>query len=319
MEREAKRHAYRQYRNEWILHFCNCTLWRLERGIETNLKIGFPMLRTIPNDTHASLIHDFDSGFFEKVMVNGKSIIENPTHFYHNGILKIKSNTIAGINVKHQLFPSTNQPVFIDKITISNPTKKTLKITVPNINIFHTTDAKKGVNGSYVISAKTTKSGSYNLATNETLEYAIVYAARQLNENEQYVYADFEYNKRVDFVKNTITNLVLETPDQILNSAFSFAKIRAVESIFKTKGGLMHAPGGSRYYAAIWANDQAEYANPFFPFLGNHAGNESAINSFRHFAKFMNDEFKPIPSSIIAEGLDFWNGAGDRGDMAMIA
>jgi hypothetical protein len=81
----------------------------------------------------------------------------------------------------------------------------------------------------------------------------------------------------------------------------------------------MHAPGGSRYYAAIWANDQAEYANPFFPFLGNHAGNESAINSFRHFARFMNDAYKPIPSSIIAEGLDYWNGAGDRGDMAMIA
>ena len=81
----------------------------------------------------------------------------------------------------------------------------------------------------------------------------------------------------------------------------------------------MHAPGGGRYYAAIWANDQAEYVNPFFPFLGNLAGNESAINSFRHFAKFMNDDFEPIPSSIIAEGLDFWNGAGDRGDMAMIA
>jgi len=49
------------------------------------------------------------------------------------------------------------------------------------------------------------------------------------------------------------------------------------------------------------------------------AGNESAINSFRHFARFMNDEYQPIPSSIIAEGGDFWNGAGDRGDMAMIA
>ena len=33
----------------------------------------------------------------------------------------------------------------------------------------------------------------------------------------------------------------------------------------------------------------------------------------------MNDEYKPIPSSIIAEGLDIWNGAGDRGDGAMIA
>jgi len=53
--------------------------------------------------------------------------------------------------------------------------------------------------------------------------------------------------------------------------------------------------------------------------LGNLAGNESAINSFRHFARFINDDYKPIPSSIIAEGVDSWNGAGDRGDMAMIA
>ena len=33
----------------------------------------------------------------------------------------------------------------------------------------------------------------------------------------------------------------------------------------------------------------------------------------------MNDEWKPIPSSIIAEGDSYWNGAGDRGDAAMIA
>ena len=33
----------------------------------------------------------------------------------------------------------------------------------------------------------------------------------------------------------------------------------------------------------------------------------------------MNDEYKPIPSSIIAEGIDIWHGAGDRGDGAMIA
>ncbi len=30
-------------------------------------------------------------------------------------------------------------------------------------------------------------------------------------------------------------------------------------------------------------------------------------------------EYRPIPSSIIAEGDDIWNGAGDRGDAAMIA
>lgn len=43
------------------------------------------------------------------------------------------------------------------------------------------------------------------------------------------------------------------------------------------------------------------------------------MNSFKHFARFMNNEWKPIPSSIVAEGLDIWNGVGDRGDAAMIA
>ena len=105
----------------------------------------------------------------------------------------------------------------------------------------------------------------------------------------------------------------------MLNTAFAFAKIRTTESIYETKGGLMHGPGGGAYYAAIWANDQAEYANPFFPFLGDATANESAINAYRLFARYMNPDYKPIPSSIIAEGTSFWNGAGDRGDMAMIA
>jgi hypothetical protein len=81
----------------------------------------------------------------------------------------------------------------------------------------------------------------------------------------------------------------------------------------------MHSPGGETFYAAIWANDQAEYVNPFFPFLGYDKGNQSALNAFRHFARFMNEAYKPVPSSIIAEGIAVWHGAGDRGDGAMIA
>jgi hypothetical protein len=100
---------------------------------------------------------------------------------------------------------------------------------------------------------------------------------------------------------------------------FDFAKIRAMESIYETKGGLVHSPGGASYYAAIWANDQAEYANPFFAYTGYPTAIEAGMVSWRWFAKYMNPEYKPIPSSIIAEGTDFWNGAGDRGDQAMIA
>ena len=55
------------------------------------------------------------------------------------------------------------------------------------------------------------------------------------------------------------------------------------------------------------------------PFVGDAYANLSAENSFRHFARYMNAEWTPIPSSIIAEGDSFWNGSGDRGDAAMIA
>ena len=114
-------------------------------------------------------------------------------------------------------------------------------------------------------------------------------------------------------------NLILETPDRTINTMFAFAKIRAAESIYETKGGLLHGPGGEAYYAAIWANDQAEYVNPFFPYLGYQTGNQSALCSFMHFARFINPEYKKLPSSIIAEGTDVWGGAGDRGDAAMVA
>lgn len=81
----------------------------------------------------------------------------------------------------------------------------------------------------------------------------------------------------------------------------------------------MHAPGGEVFYAAVWTNDQCEYVIPFFPFLGYATANESAINTFRHYARFMNADYRPLPSSIVAEGTDIWNGAGDRGDAAMCA
>lgn len=126
--------------------------------------------------------------------------------------------------------------------------------------------------------------------------------------------ASVEKVKRETLVQLLMNNLVLETPDPIIDQMFAYSKIRACESIYETQGGPLHGPGGESYYAAIWANDQAEYINPYFPFVGYNYGNISAMNSFRHFARFMNDKWEPIPSSIIAEGLDIWNGAGDRGE-----
>jgi len=287
--------------------------------MQQKVNLVFPMLRTIPNDTHASLSYDINNENIPPVKINDNQVEEYPTNYYIKGKLTCQSKTPEGVEIKHQLFPSTDKAVFIDKVEILNSTQKKILVEIPKIDIRDTTDADKGVSGSYIISIASNKDGGYSLDINETLEYAIIFSGRKITTEDNYVSPDYELKKREALVNNTFSDLVFESPEEVLNRTFAFAKLRAAESIYETKGGLMHGPGGGRYYAAIWANDQAEYANPFFPFLGNLAGNESAINSFRHFARFINDDYNPIPSSIIAEGIDYWNGAGDRGDMAMIA
>lgn len=283
------------------------------------VQLVFPMLRTLPNDTHASLIHEFDQADWPTLLVNGRPLRREVESWTFSGILTAHLAPREGIRVQESCWPSTSHPAFFDQISLENRSDRPVSITLPVIAIRDTTPADQGVQGAYVIEVSSTHSGQFILAPGQRLVYARVYSARPIHEPARNYSAAYEQQKRQQLIDQTCQELVLDTPDEEIDHLFSFSKLRAVESIYDTRGGLMHGPGGGRYYAAIWANDQAEYANPFFPFLGNAEGIESAINSFRHFARYMNDDFHPIPSSIIAEGTDFWNGARDRGDMAMIA
>ena len=101
-----------------------------------------------------------------------------------------------------------------------------------------------------------------------------------------------------------------------IDAMAKLSKIRTFESIFKTKNGWMHSPGGGQYYAAIWCNDQCEYAMPFFSYNNIDKANFATYNCFKMFQKYMFTS-TPLVSSIIAEGIDYWNGAKDRGDAAM--
>jgi hypothetical protein len=282
-------------------------------------KLVFPMLRTIPNNTHGSLIQTMDRNIIDSLRVNGQLIQEVPTSFHINGYLQSTSTTNGGITIQRRGFPSTDKAAYIEQYTITNTQPSPLNIDIPETALQVNTDAAKGVYGTYVIEYKVYDGGQVVLPPAGSYSFSVVISGRKATDSAYTYSAAYEWDKRSALVTALQQSLVLQTPDDTLNRMFAFAKVRFAESIFDTKGGLMHAPGGGAYYAAVWANDQAEYANPLFPFLGYAEGNESARNSFRLFAKFMNPEYRPIPSSIIAEGTDIWNGAGDRGDQAMIA
>ena len=287
-----------------------------------NRGMVWPMLRTIPNDTHASLMRKLGWNPLENVLINNTQIKEQVRQISLDGTMEVESDlpTRQGvIGLTRILFPSTTQPMFCEKYVLENKGNKAVTVEINQVKNVITTAAEKGVNGSYRIIQALNGATYTSLQPGQSVSFYAYTAGYKQGESEETPDIERELSKRRAFIQELWGKLVLNTPDPVINTMFAFAKVRGAESIYDTACGLLHGPGGESYYAAIWANDQAEYINPFFPFLGYDKGNQSALNAYLQFARFMNDAYKPLPSSIIAEGTDVWGGAGDRGDAAMIA
>lgn len=293
-------------------------------SFELNKSMIWPMLRTIPNNTHASLMRRFAWNASDMVSVNGQSLSgEKVGKITLDGTMTVESTVAlprkAQVTMTRIVFPSVSNPAICEKYILRNTGESAVNVEIPVSCSVIDTDPAIGVDGSYRLVSEIIGSTNKQLQPKEELVFYASISGYKQGETEQKMDIEKELQARKDLIAGFWNNLILETPDPVVNTMFAFAKIRGAESIYATKGGLMHGPGGESYYAAIWANDQAEYINPFFPYLGYKVGNGSALNSFKHFARFMNPEYEKIPSSIIAEGLDVWGGAGDRGDAAMVA
>lgn len=298
----------------------------------------FPSFRLRPNDTHASLMYTFQDEDLPRFFIDGipmrpdiingifyKALEEKVSGIRQNGIMEIisllsvpyKKNNIS-IAVTRRLFPSAGHPAAIEIFSFKNLSSVTVTVSMEYLQRMIKTDSATSYPGPHYVFTNTMNAGSKLLQPDSSIQYSVCYQAAEEPSISQWN-VDNELTARGWKINEFNESLQLETPDFVLNTAFEFAKRRIGESIFITKAGPMMCPGGLRYYAAIWANDEAEYANPFYPFTGSILGNAAAINSYGMFAKYMNPEYKPLPSSIIAEGEGIWAGAGDRGDAAMIA
>lgn len=288
-------------------------------GFYLNRGMVWPLLRTVPNNTHASLMRRFGEDILSKLLVDGHALEnEKVEEVTLNGLMTVVSEFPHSIEVKRVLFPSVAFPVYCENYTLKNKGENPVKVEIPSSESVFQTTPKEGVFGSYKLVVK--QSGqTVVLNKDEETKFSVTIAGYKPGEIQKVIDVDQEQVLREKLVAEFTDKLVLETPDPVLNTMFSFAKIRGLESIFETKGGLMHGPGGEAYYAAIWANDEAEYVSPFTPFLGYATGNAASLNTYHLYAPYMNKEYNKLPSSIIAEGDDVWCGSGDEGDAAMIA
>jgi len=315
------------------------SLW-MQYGVDTSGKpafirtIVFPTYRLLPQRTTAHMMYNVNDEDLPRFLINDRLLKagvynaavqndqpEKVISIRHKGIMEVQSDIgrDKAVLLKRIFFPSIDKPIAIEKYVFINKGGQPVKVEMEYLKRETSPAPERMKEGPHKFIISTINDGQKTVAPGDSVQFAICYQA--VRGSEAMITADVssEEAARKDRIEDILSLLQLETPDPVLNTMFAFAKIRGTESIYNTKAGLMHGPGGLRYYAAIWANDQAEYINPFFAFLGDETGNKSAMNAFRLFARYMNPDYKPIPSSIIDQGDGTWHGAKDRGDMAMIA
>jgi len=310
------------------------------RNLDLTRTVIFPTFRLKPNDTHGTMMLTFRDADLPRFYLNmtplkpclmngypNPGLDEKVTAVNQSGIMQIysslqkidRSRVSNTLILKRSLLPSADLPAAIERFVWINTDGKPCNVAMEynlkeiRVDTLHSTD------GPHSVYSYTINDGVKTLQPGDSAVFAVVYQAVKKGQPLVRINLAEEVKKRADRISRIQGPLQLITPDPVLNAAFAFAKLRAGESIYKTKNGYVNSPGGFRYHAAIWANDQAEYTGPWYGYAGYPLGTEAGLNAYRWFAKFMNAGFKPIPSSVIAEGIDFWDGAGDRGDQAMIA
>ncbi|MGN0533617.1 MAG: hypothetical protein ACI4IK_04580 [Eubacterium sp.] len=288
---------------------------RRDRTLDLYRFCVFPQIRVIPNDTRGGLTYKFHG-----VDISIKNAPKDKVNkISYDGFLSIESET-NGIHICRKFSPGYDKKALIEEIIIENRSSANRQINVNNKHKKHKFSSCFMVNDEEQVmltnvfhnGKELRNTTDLHISSGEKCRILAVYSAEPVTIQD----AENQIIGRQKFLATVNGCMQIETPDEIINRQIELCKIRLSESIFNTKNGLMHCPGGGGFYGAIWTNDQCEYANPIFAYLGYEIGSKQAENSFRLFSKYA-DEKKAIPTSIIACGDDTWNGAGDRGDSSM--
>lgn len=233
-----------------------------------------------------------------------------------HGNIVFHHTPMNNLQVTRTLYPSMEDRFLVEEWKLTNLDNQSLDIEIANVV---SSQKEKGYKGLYAVEVFSNAENKVSLAPGNSYTFPVYYGAT-LNDESKTAF-DFEKAKqqRQAFLTTMSENLVLKTPDTVINQLFYFSKIRASESIFQSsKMGLLHSPGGGNYYLGIWANDQVEYSGPFFPYLGYSNGTEAAYNTYKWFLKNIPEDGSHIPYAFEVDG-NFPMKHLDRGDAAMIA
>lgn len=208
-----------------------------------------------------------------------------------DGLLHVDHAPEGGVAITRSFFPSMSRPSAVEVWTVTNVSPDQLAVLRVDSTTSTLNSSPDGVAGDYEVYTAVPGSVGERLeippgggvahvgvhttarmADNPSLRSAAAVAGSgPFCDDEPVTNAGLvrEMRERQAFVRSLSGGrCVLETPEPELDTAFALAKVRTGEAVFETELGLLHSPGGGKYYGGVWANDQAEYAGPFLAWLG---------------------------------------------------
>ena len=300
----------------------------------------WPNLRLKPNDTHASLQYDVTEEFFPKILIDDAVQKLYPKQFRINGIVEsISQNSSKTLEVTKTVFPSVKEMNLYEIVRVKNISDKPIDVKI-------SADKQKnvgymmGTKGTYMTAVIFGGQQKAMLNCGEQLEYTTTISSKIMNKEFVLKNPYDELILRKRRIKDICDDAVLDTGNRYIDLMYRFCKLRTGEGVTGTKNGFFHSPGGCRFYASSFCNDQIEYAASWFSYVHDDIIEKSVIDMISQFQGFLGtteDDFIPegifchanrdpeykekfgnfIPSSVICEGQDYWK--LDRGDEAMFA
>lgn len=272
----------------------------------------FPTLRLAPNVTEATFICDLPA----ESALSVDAAPEYAESFFYDGVLTVTSRC-GDLQLRRTFFPDSSALGFWETLHITNHGSLPAAVT-PCPGGTPKPCYGRGAYGIYEVETTLEDARPVVLAPGgHTVLRAHTSGGILHRPRSQSLGCQAELSARRTRIKALTGQSVLKTGNPVLDTLYRLCQIHAGESIFDTLAGPLHSPGGCEYYAASWTNDQLEYAGPWFAFAGDPLAKEASVNAYRQYVPFMGPQYTPIPTSVIAQGQDIWEGAGDRGDAAM--
>ena len=176
----------------------------------------------------------------------------------------------------------------IEQCTFINHTMEAVQFDMPYLQKEIRLDTSRAFKTPFSLVIRSVNDGAKTIAPGDSVTYAFTYQANADLQHAVNASIEQEESGRMQRIMQIQNALQLITPDTVLNTAFEFAKRRAAESIYKTKAGYMHGPGGSQLLCCNLGQRPGRICEPVFAWLGDGIGVKSAMNAYRLFAGYMN-------------------------------